>query len=350
MAKFFRNFQGDAIDAAPVGWTNRWVTSGTWAVRFKQGKMLENSGTPDARRALSYDAPGSPTDVELLTRFRTSNQSGTNQQGLLFARGAGAAGSETGYRVWVNATQIALGRFVSGTATTITTASFSAAANVWYRVRFRVNGTSLRVRIWAEGTTEPGTWNIDTTDSNIASGGWCGVHAFESDGVRDWLWLSVGTAGDTADDPPADGEARVSQKTVEVLGTVDMTPAGEARVSQVTVEVLGRAPLDANGEARVSQKTVEVLANAEPQYIDGTVRLNWQEINTLEEEHRVYFSTSPMDPEALPAPVAVLGPDVVTYDYHNTFVVFSYAYFRVSAVTAGGAIERVSDELRVLIQ
>jgi hypothetical protein len=38
-------------------------------------------------------------------------------------------------------------------------------------VRYRIQGTTLRARAWKEGTSEPSTWTIDTTDTDLSSGG-----------------------------------------------------------------------------------------------------------------------------------------------------------------------------------
>ncbi len=42
---------------------------------------------------------------------------------------------------------------------------------VWYRYRFRVVGTAIKARVWNVGTTEPGTWGVDTTDSTYTAAG-----------------------------------------------------------------------------------------------------------------------------------------------------------------------------------
>lgn len=46
------------------------------------------------------------------------------------------------------------------------------AAGVWYRLRLETTGdgvtTTLRARVWKDGTTEPSTWTVTTTDSSAA--------------------------------------------------------------------------------------------------------------------------------------------------------------------------------------
>lgn len=72
------------------------------------------------------------------------------------------------------------------------------------------------------------------------------------------------------------------------------------------------------------------------------IRLNWEEANSNEDGHRIYRSDNPMDPNALPTPLATVAADVTTYD-DDTVVTGNTYYYRVSAYA--GSTERVSDEL-----
>lgn len=77
-----------------------------------------------------------------------------------------------------------------------------------------------------------------------------------------------------------------------------------------------------------------------------TVRLYWTDKNLAEDGHRVYRSTSPMDPQALPAPLVSLGADVESYD-DATAVNGTTYYYRVSAYV--GSVEKVSDEFVITV-
>lgn len=65
-----------------------------------------------------------------------------------------------------------------------------------------------------------------------------------------------------------------------------------------------------------------------------TVRLTWVDNNVDETGHQIYRSTSPMDPAALPAPIATLAADVTTYD-DTTAPADTDCYYRVAAVRNG---------------
>lgn len=71
-------------------------------------------------------------------------------------------------------------------------------------------------------------------------------------------------------------------------------------------------------------------------------RLTWQDNNASEDGHRIYRSTTPMDPEDLPAPLATIGAGVTTWDDTTAAEGVTY-YYRVSAFK--GDAEAVSSEV-----
>lgn len=74
------------------------------------------------------------------------------------------------------------------------------------------------------------------------------------------------------------------------------------------------------------------------------VLLTWTDRNTNETGHRIYRSSSPMDTQALPLPVAEIGPDVTEWEDTDT-PVDQVVYYIVSAVR--GADEAFSDEVMI---
>ena len=75
-----------------------------------------------------------------------------------------------------------------------------------------------------------------------------------------------------------------------------------------------------------------------------TVRLIWDDNANNEDGQRVYRSTSPIDPLALPTPLASIAADVRQYD-DTTAVEDTVYYYRIS--TYRGTVESVSDEIVV---
>ena len=262
MAQFSIDFSGETTGAAPANFTENWTATGqTWAVREKAGELggkgLEHVRTTTARRGFSWDTPGSDTDTEILVRWRSTAATSTDQFWMLL-RGSGAAATEGGY-IFRNTsgTSIQIARLVAGTLTTIGAAvTITAIANnQWYWMRFRVNGTDLKAKIWnGDHDQEPAAWTIERTDATIALAGWMGVGNAAATGTRDYDDIAVGTAGDTAVFPVS-AEARVTQAPVLVLSAAD----SDVRVTQVPVLVLAFMP-DAAEEIRVTQAVTLALA------------------------------------------------------------------------------------------
>ena len=70
-----------------------------------------------------------------------------------------------------------------------------------------------------------------------------------------------------------------------------------------------------------------------------------QDRNLTEEGHNVYRSTSPMDPNNMPAPYAANLPADLTKWEDGAMVAGQTYYYRVGAFTAGGTVELISDEI-----
>lgn len=73
------------------------------------------------------------------------------------------------------------------------------------------------------------------------------------------------------------------------------------------------------------------------------IRLTWEDNNSGESGHRVYRSSSPMDPEALPEPLAELPPNATEYVDEDVEENLNY-YYRVSVFSEFA--EKVSSEIQ----
>lgn len=77
----------------------------------------------------------------------------------------------------------------------------------------------------------------------------------------------------------------------------------------------------------------------------ATVLLNWTETNYGEDGYRIYRSTSTMDPQNMPAPVADIAANSSSYEDSGLTVGVTY-YYRVGVYI--GATEDISDEFTVV--
>lgn len=216
----------------PSGWTSRW-DAGTYSVVDDSGdNVIRQAHTSDGRRLASFDAINSDADrnnVEVLCRIRTSNISaGATQLGAA-ARCSGDGTTENGYVAIIYGDELRITKYVSATATTlITTTTLTIAASTWYWIRFRVNGTSLKARIWDASGGEPGTWDLETTDSSISGTGWAGSFSFSNTTNKDISDIAVATNGDTASMSTAAALAGVATGVATATGVLDATAAALA--------------------------------------------------------------------------------------------------------------------------
>lgn len=120
-------------------------------------------------------------DVEVLALLRPTAESDTFMYGIA-ARAQGSSGAETAvFAVLTESVtgakdQVALYKIVGGYLTQLNTASFDWDVDANYWLKLQVDGSSLKVRVWAQTDTEPTTWDIEETDSDVSDAGYVGLY------------------------------------------------------------------------------------------------------------------------------------------------------------------------------
>ena len=190
------------------GVTQRWNV-GSWDIATDSpdgGSVALHTVGSSARRMASVDAVSGMADVEAVARVKASafSHSGGSSPGLVL-RGSGNAGSETGYTASVTDARISIGKFVNGAYTALAYAPETIPVGEWLWIRFRAFGSSLQVKIWPDGTSEPAEWRRTVSDSSISEGGWVGPSA--STNMADLYYHSIGVAALTSGDEQAPTEA-----------------------------------------------------------------------------------------------------------------------------------------------
>jgi phage conserved hypothetical protein BR0599 len=229
MTVYATSFGSDTTGAAPANWTQRWTTTGsTWTVQAStpttQGKYLQHTRTTTFYRLLSWndvDADANRDNGEIFVRWRTSAYTSPYQVWLIL-RGSGSGGSETGYVFYnISDTQFRVSSLSAGTLTTIATFNFTYVGSVFLGLRFRVNGTTIKAKVWnSQIDPEPAAWNVDTTNAAISGVGWIGVGNWATTGTQDFDDVAVGTNGDTAVFPTSSA-VNDTQAALLVLGAGD---------------------------------------------------------------------------------------------------------------------------------
>lgn len=147
--------------------------------------LLSNSGRLQTSDVGAYAASGrisrraviatDPADVNILHRIQFD---GTESYFNITARdtsGALANGSGNCYLFLVQSTggwSIHVGTAGSfGASLGSGDQTFAITAGTWYWIRFRVVGSSISGKMWADGTTEPGTAPVSVTDTTYTAAG-----------------------------------------------------------------------------------------------------------------------------------------------------------------------------------
>ena len=193
--------------AAPDGWTETSAPDNSeWTVAadlsMQDGRALRNVNTATGRHILRLDAaPDTVADQEILVKLRMADAD---------SRGPGVAlrhtmngDAATGFVAYLrpDGDVLEINRLLNGSWEFVADAPFTNNPGTWYWLRFRVSGTQLRARAWADGDTEPSTWAITATDATVTAGA-AGLYTYEPNTV-DFDLVSYLADGGTAPIPAA---------------------------------------------------------------------------------------------------------------------------------------------------
>ncbi|MCA1832893.1 MAG: DNRLRE domain-containing protein [Actinobacteria bacterium] len=164
----FVGANGDGWDSAKWASTSNDSTKIS-DIQSNQARLYVN-GSP--ARATSQMTATADAELNLTYRF---NERTAGSFMRIFMRASGATGANqmpNAYRVEVasDSSTIKLQKFVNSSVTQIGSLTYSMDTNP-QRVRFQVQGSSIKVKVWPAGTTEPAAWSISATDTTITGAG-----------------------------------------------------------------------------------------------------------------------------------------------------------------------------------
>lgn len=208
MAQYIDDLQTYPVGTGlPAGWADAWAAS-TWSIIEEAGDRILRRATQTVtwRRAAVLTAVGSDPDsdnCEVLVRLRVNSTTQNSSAGAALRVSGSTSEGAQGYVCAIyNSSQLRVSKYIAGQATVVllTTASgaLSIAANTWYWLRFRANGSSLKGKFWAAGSAEPGAWTFEISDSDVTGVGGAGVAALGNSYVEDFAEIAIATNGDTA--------------------------------------------------------------------------------------------------------------------------------------------------------
>ena len=174
-------FDPTTAGSLPSGWIN--VLGGAWKVNTTPATFtshthtFSDSGNTNGSVALETGI-GTLTDVELTA---SENIIGTN--GSTFERTEcelmvrSDVGAQNYYYFGMYSAgdganiQLVINKVVSGSGANIAnTAVPLAGANIKMNLRVQIIGTTLKMKVWLDGSAEPSSWTLTGTDSTFSSG------------------------------------------------------------------------------------------------------------------------------------------------------------------------------------
>ncbi|MGH9893128.1 MAG: RHS repeat-associated core domain-containing protein, partial [bacterium] len=181
-------FNDKWTDTSGDGWdTSKWVTTSNDStkvadVQSNQGRLYVN-GSP--ARATSQTTATADAEVNFTYRF---NERTSGSFLRIFMRASGASGSNqmpNAYRLEVasGTSTIKLQKFANSVVTDIGSFTYTQDTNA-QRVRFQVQGSTIRAKVWSVGTTEPVSWSVTATDTAITGTGVIQVAHSHSSGTH----------------------------------------------------------------------------------------------------------------------------------------------------------------------
>lgn len=109
-----------------------------------------------------------------------------------------SANGQNCYFVAIYSGNLLFAKLVSNGFTQLASTNVSEVSGTFYWIRVSMTGNHLQARVWADGSGEPGTWNIDTTDATYSAAGHYGMsfNQFSGSGVKfDSITVTDGISG-----------------------------------------------------------------------------------------------------------------------------------------------------------
>ena len=168
---FTETWTGTNGAAWPAQWAEGSTPVGGWAtINGNVGQLGTGAqGSYAGAARVSRRQTGSYVDTDATLRFRRTVGESFLQ---VFARANTAVDTASGYAVDISPSAVTLRRYNNYGSVVLGTALNTAVPlNTWYRLRYRVVGSQIAFKLWADGATEPAAWDRDTTDTGITAAG-----------------------------------------------------------------------------------------------------------------------------------------------------------------------------------
>jgi hypothetical protein len=178
------DFSSGTAGNPPPNWTSEKGTAGT--IVRTAASHAQHSSAGDLEW-MSWDSSSSEGDGLLTGRFHSSSDSLII--GYLICWDVSTPASDDGYLLrirWGADDDIAIVRRDNGSGTTLDSDSFTLQDGFDYSIKFYKSGSTIKAKVWRDNDGEPGTWSLETTDSNYTSGQ-IGMLIYSDDANDSWI-------------------------------------------------------------------------------------------------------------------------------------------------------------------
>jgi RHS repeat-associated protein len=159
MADTFTSANNTAADTGR--WTTATAASGTATVQGNQLRLLWANSSNSTASITSRAA--AEQDSEQVMRYRFASTTSTTV-GRFVMKARNSTSGNLRVELTSNSTTGRIYKQIGSTSTQLGTFSVSVGASARW-VRLQVTGTTVKVRTWADGTTEPSTWDATVTNA-----------------------------------------------------------------------------------------------------------------------------------------------------------------------------------------
>lgn len=223
------DFESYATGSLPAEWEAFLGSAPATVESLGGSKVLQIAGSGGATaRSVRWLDAGQEADRDVAVKVRATTSAGT-----LLAVNARITGDTTYY--WadiIDGTTVRLGKTVASASTTLDDAAFTWSADTWYWIRLQVVGTAIRAKVWAASGSEPSTWTLEVTDSDITAAGYVGVRGSYTTGTT-WYFDDVTLYGEGSE-YAASGSRISPEHDISAVGVV----------GRATIEFDATAPTD----------------------------------------------------------------------------------------------------------
>lgn len=171
------NFTGLANGAAwPAPWTRVWAQGASSAATVQnQAGVVQAAGLANWASKINVVADLNLADVDItytLTIVQPTPAEQIFHHVMARIPAASAPAPSSGYDLFIRSNGLTLERVANWASQAVlgSVPGFTLTQGTAYRVRFRLEGITLRVKVWPAANTEPTDWQIDVTDTAYATG------------------------------------------------------------------------------------------------------------------------------------------------------------------------------------